>query len=66
MPYNRVFVEGDRELTDLERKQIQDIMQHSQCPNESLINSIKDCRGLAADGTIYIGNGIDHREVIEY
>ena len=65
MPYNRVFVEGDRELTDLERKQIQDIMQHSQCANESLINSIKDCRGLAAD-TIYIGNGIDHREVIEY
>lgn len=62
---NLAYVQGDRPLTDTERMKIQDIMMHSQCPNESLIKSIKDCKGIQG-GVIVIGDSQNLQEVVEY
>lgn len=62
---NLAYVQGDRSLTDEERAKIQDIMAHSKCPNESLIESIDDCKGIQG-GVIVIGDSQTLQEVIEY
>lgn len=62
---NLAYVQGDRPLTDVERTKIQDIMMHSRCPNESLIESIEDCKGIHG-GVIVIGDSQNLQEVIEY
>ena len=51
-----IEVRSDRVLTDKELKKVQDIFLESQCPNESLINSIDGCKGLR-DGVVTIGDG---------
>ena len=50
-----IKVISERELTEIELAKIADIMAVSQCPNESLINSIDGCLGLGVD-YISIGN----------
>lgn len=64
---NQVKVITDRELSNVEINQIRDIMLHSQCPNESLINSIKFCKGFV-DGEIHIYRGDRETKsiIIEY
>ena len=43
MVVNIVKVESARQLSEEELQKISDIMQHSQCQNESLISSFDDC-----------------------
>ncbi len=62
---NLAYVQGDRNLTEEERLKIQDIMAHSKCPNESLIESIDDCKGIQG-GVIIVGDSPILQEVIEY
>ena len=67
MIMNHVTVVTDRELTAVEVNQIRDIMLHASCPNEALIHSIKNCKGLA-NGEIHIYRGDTEVKsmVIEY
>ena len=51
-----IEVRSDRVLTDKELKKVQYIFLESQCPNESLINSIDGCKGIR-DGVVTIGDG---------
>ena len=51
-----IEVRSDRVLTDKELKKVQDIFLESQCPNESLINSIAGCKWIR-DGVVTIGDG---------
>lgn len=51
-----IEVRSDREVSPGELKKIQDIFLESQCPNESLLNSIDGCKGFR-DGVVTIGNG---------
>ncbi len=64
---NQISVITDRELTAIEINQIRDILLHSGCPNESLINTIKHCKGIA-EGEIHIYRGDRETKsiVIEY
>ena len=51
-----ITVESDHQLSQLEMKNIQDILRHSQCQHESLTNSIDGYRGF--DGfTVIVGEG---------
>jgi len=54
MVVNIVKVESQRKLSEEELNKISDIMQHSQCQNESLISSFDDCLGYRF-GIIYFG-----------
>lgn len=54
MVVNIVKVESARQLSEEELQKISDIMRHSQCQNESLINSFEDCLGYRF-GIIYFG-----------
>ena len=64
---NQVKVITDRDLTDVEVNQIRDILLHSKCPNESLVNSIQFCKGFI-NGEIHIYRGDRETKsiVIEY
>lgn len=43
---------------------IRTIFAESQCPNESLINSIKCCKGIVEPGIIAIGTRANYVETI--
>lgn len=59
-----ITVESDHQLSQLEMKNIQDILRHSQCPHESLTNSIDGYRGF--DGfTVIVGEGGAYKAHIE-
>jgi len=60
-----VKVISSRELSAVEKTKIADIMATSQCPNESLINSIEDCYGLN-NGFVIIGSQSNHEYTITY
>lgn len=64
MSITHIEVHSDRPLTDMELQNIQDILQNSQCPNESLINSIDGYRSLS-DGVVTIGTGEGYTAHIE-
>ena len=51
-----IEVQSSREISPEELKKIQDIFLESQCPNESLINSIDGCKGFH-NGVVTIGDG---------
>lgn len=51
-----IDVNSDRALTQLELQKIQSIFHESQCPNESLINSIEDCKGFDGE-QVLVGCG---------
>ena len=60
-----VKVISSYELSEIEKAKIADIMAESQCPNESLINSFKDCYGLN-NGYIIISSESLHSYEITY
>ena len=64
MSITHIEVHSDRPLTDTELQNIQNILQNSKCPNESLINSIDGYRSLS-DGVITIGTGEGYTAHIE-
>lgn len=64
MSITHIEVHSDRPLMDTELQNIQDILQNSQCPNESLINSIDGYRSLS-DGVVTIGTGEGYTAHIE-
>lgn len=51
-----IDINSDRALTQTELLKIQEIFQHSKCPNESLINSIDDCKGFNGE-QVLVGVG---------
>ena len=51
-----IDVYSDRALTQLELQKIQSIFHESKCPNESLINSIEDCKGYDGE-RVLVGEG---------
>jgi hypothetical protein len=57
-----IKVISHRELSENEKAQIADIFEHSNCPHESLTNSIEGYEGI--DGNIITIGGED--EVREY
>lgn len=62
---NEVHVVSDRQLYDRDIAQIASIMEISECPNESLINSFKGCKGI--NGTmITIGDAPDYQYTVCY
>lgn len=64
---NHVKVITDHDLTSYEVNNIRDILLHSQCPNESLIQSIEFCKGFVnGEIHIYRGNRETKSVVIEY
>lgn len=54
-----VKVKMSRKLTSEECSKICDIMRNSQCPNESLIDSIAGCEGFQ-DGCIVVQGNDDY------
>lgn len=64
MPVKVIEVHSSRLITNTELNQMQDILIHSQCPNESFVNSIADYASY--DGTvIQIGDGDEYKAHIE-
>lgn len=64
---NQITVKTTRTLSETEIDQIRDIMLHSNCPNESLIESTGGCLGFV-NGDICIGEEEEERStlVVEY
>ena len=60
-----VTIVSDREIPEALKTMVKCIMRQSQCPNETLINSIVDCKGLK-DNIITIGNLPSYIDRVEY
>lgn len=60
-----VKIVSEYEITEGVKTMVGAIMAQSQCPNESLINSIKGCKGLK-DGIVVIGERGNFVDTIEY
>ena len=60
-----IKVVSEFEITRELKNMIANIMETSCCPNESLIASIHECKGLK-DGVVTIGNAKNFTAEIEY
>lgn len=63
-PITNIEVKSERELSELELSQIQGIFKEAECPNECLINTIKDCKGYI-NGRVLIGSTEDYTYTVE-
>ena len=63
-PVQIITVKSDRQLSGVERQQIQTIFAESNCPNESLIASFVGCKGLKGN-VVTIGEGQEYTYQIE-
>ena len=61
----KVMIVSEYEIENGLKVMVQCIMRQSQCPNESLVNSIKNCRGIK-DDVIIIGDKANFTDIIEY
>lgn len=60
-----IKVISEHEITEGLKTMIKVIMEQSQCPNESLINSIPGCKGIK-DNIVTIGERVVNIETVRY
>ncbi len=60
-----IEVRSDKPINELRLKKIQYIFNESQCPNESLRDSIPDFTNYDGDQIVQLGEGDNHVEFIE-
>lgn len=60
-----VKIISEYEITEGLKTMVRVIMSQSQCPNESLINSIPGCKGIK-DNIVTIGERVVNIETVRY